>query len=153
MSRLGGEAGAPDSTRAVIVCRYASQPCLYSSKDLPLVRIRHDDERPALLIAAAGGLLGQVKALLDQASVDWAHEIEPSPDRASGREQFVRAEVEFGIEVAGCRHVQLEKSIVLSPPSLLLGSGSSAAGMGSARRGEQCQYRRDRTVPALLGLW
>ena len=30
-------------------------------------------------------------------------------------------------------HVQLEKSIVLSPPSLLTGTGSSEAGMGSAR--------------------
>ena len=58
-----------------------------SPKDSPLVWIGHDDERPALLIAAAGGLLRQVQALLDQRRIDLARQIEPLPDGACGREQ------------------------------------------------------------------
>ena len=84
----------------------------------------------SLLIAAAGRLLRQVKTLLDQTQVDRPREIEPPPDRARSREQFVRAEVEFGIQATSCRHVQLEKSIELSPPSLLR---SGREEMGLAR--------------------
>ena len=123
------------------------------SEGPPLVRIRHDDERPALLIAAAGGLLGQVKALLDQRRVDRAREIEPSPDGACGREQFVRAEVEFGTEVAGSPTRSTREIHRVVPAVAAAWLRLVRGGMGSARRREQCQYHRDRTVPALLGEW
>jgi hypothetical protein len=55
------------------------------------------------LIASAGGLLGQVQALLDQCWVDRARQIKPTPDGACGREQFIRAEIETSAAGSGCR--------------------------------------------------
>jgi len=65
------------------------------SEGLLLCGILHDDEVPALAVAAGGGLQGDLEALFHHRSLDGLVEIEALAHAAGGLQHVVGREVEF----------------------------------------------------------